>query len=127
MTRSKPFMCYLDDAQYQRLRRFASKSKLPMTQVIREGIESRITQNNPYLHGFNDGLKKAIELVDANKASQMRFPSGRSFGDLITDEIKVNFLKESNEEGKDTAEAPSARGDEGVSGVEEQGDQGLGV
>lgn len=126
MTRSKPFMCYLDNEQYQRLRKFASKSKLSMTQVIREGVDVRIAKGNPYVQGFNDGLAKAINLVEANKASQMRFPSGKSFGDLISEEIKVNFLKESNEEGKDAAEAPSAGGHEGGSGTESQGDQGLG-
>lgn len=96
MTRSKPFMCYLDEAQHQRLRKFANKSKLPMTQIIREGIDARIAEKNPYFHGFNEGVKQAIAAVSSNKASQMRFPSGKSFGDLIIDDLNNILLKDTN-------------------------------
>jgi len=39
------------------------------------------------LKGFNDGLTAATNVINANQASQMRFPSGQSFGELINTEI----------------------------------------
>ena len=83
----KPFMTYLDDADYIKLKKFAKSKKVTMARILREGLEVRMAQDNPYLKGFNDGLTAATNVINNHQASQMRFPSGQSFGELINAEI----------------------------------------
>jgi len=83
----KPFMTYLDDADYVKLKKFARTKRVTMARILREGLEVRMAEDNPYLKGFNDGLIAATKVINENQASQMRFPSGQSFGELMTLEI----------------------------------------
>jgi hypothetical protein len=53
-----------------------------------------MAQDNPYLKGFNDGLNAATNVINSNQASQMRFPSGKSFGELINEEIAHLIMRE---------------------------------
>ena len=94
----KPFMTYLDDADYVKLKKFAKAKKVTMARILREGLEVRMAQDNPYLKGFNDGLNAATNVINANQASQMRFPSGQSFGELINAEIAKLIMREVNGE-----------------------------
>lgn len=94
----KPFMAYIEEKQYARMRKFANLKHIPMSQLIREAIEMRIAAGDPYTSGFNAGLDKAVTVVSNNKASQMRFPSGKSFAELFTDEIHSVRLSVNNEE-----------------------------
>ena len=80
-------MTYLDDADYVKLKKFARTKKVTMARILREGLEVRMAEDNPYLKGFNDGLTAATKVINENQASQMRFPSGQSFGELMTLEI----------------------------------------
>lgn len=95
--RLKPFMAYLDEGQYVRMRRFSVKAKIPMSQLIREAIEMRIASGTPFVEGFNAGIDKAMSVVSANKAAEMRFPSGKSFAELINTDLE-NARMEKNEE-----------------------------
>jgi hypothetical protein len=90
----KPFMTYLDDADYVKLKRFARTKKVTMARILREGLEVRMAQDNPYLKGFNDGLTAATKVINDHQASQMRFPSGKSFGELINEEIAHLIMRE---------------------------------
>ena len=65
-----------------------------MTQIIREAVTARISGGNAYVSGFNDGLQEAINAVNAMKHAQMRFPSGKSFAELVSDELIVRQMKE---------------------------------
>ena len=94
----KPFMTYLDDADYVKLKKFAKAKRVTMARILREGLEVRMAQDNPYLKGFNDGLNAATNVINANQASQMRFPSGQSFGELINAEIAKLIMREVNSE-----------------------------
>lgn len=92
MTRSKtgplkPFMAYLEPAQYGRMNKFSVKHRLPMSKLIREAIDMRIATDAPYIAGFNAGIEKAMSVVSANKAAEMRFPSGKSFAELINADL----------------------------------------
>ena len=90
----KPFMTYLEEKEIDRLKRFAKKKKITMSQVIREALGARMAEGNPYTAGFNDGIDTCIKLVNDNKASQMRFPSGSSFAELIEiDLMKAKILE----------------------------------
>jgi hypothetical protein len=94
----KPFMTYLDDADYVKLNKFALTKKVTMARILREGLEVRMAQDNPYLKGFNDGLSAATKVINDHQASQMRFPSGKSFGELINEEIANLIMREVSSE-----------------------------
>jgi hypothetical protein len=96
----KPFMTYIDDADYVKLRKFAKAKRLTMAQVLREGLSMRVAVDNPYLQGFNEGLDASIKILSNHHAAQMRFPSGQSFADLMTDEIMKQRLRSDNENPK---------------------------
>jgi len=86
MSKLKPFMTYMTEADHTSLRKFAKSKKITMAQIIREGITMRMSDGS-YISGFNDGVKASIKTIDALPAAQMRFPSGQSFSNLIADEL----------------------------------------
>jgi len=90
----KPFMTYLEPKDITRLKRFAKSHKMPMTQIIREGINTRLSSGDQYTSGFNDGLLKAIKVVGSIEAAQMRFPSGLSFAELVEQEVRKSLMRE---------------------------------
>lgn len=92
----KPFMAYIEESQHTAMLRYAKKANVPMSQLVREAISLRIAPSDPYRAGFNDGLNKAIELINANTASKMRFPSGKSFAELINDDIEGARMNEAH-------------------------------
>jgi hypothetical protein len=96
--RLKPFMAYLDEGQYARMRKFAVKTRIPMSQLIREAIEMRIANGSPYVDGFNAGIDKAVSVVSSNKAAEMRFPSGKSFAELINTDLENARMEKNGEE-----------------------------
>ena len=100
----KPFLTYLEHQEYIKLKKFAGKNKMPMTQVVREAITARIIGGDPYVTGFNDGLQEAINAVNAMQHAQMRFPSGKSFAELVTDDLIVRRIKEALDEPNRTTE-----------------------
>jgi len=124
MTHSlKPFMAYLDYPAYAELKKFSQKHQISMSQLIREGITSRMSGGvDGYRAGFNDGVNSSINVVNENKAAKMRFPSGKSFAELVVDDLKKLYQKDGNEKSTNVTGA-----DEGSSNAEGQGDQGLGV
>ena len=85
--RLKPFMAYLGDKEYVALKRFAKSQKMAMSSVVREAINARVASGDRYVAGFNDGLDAAIKSVNELPATQMRFPSGKSFAELIEEAL----------------------------------------
>lgn len=86
-TRLKPFMAYIDEKQHKELKRFSDRAGIPMSQMIREAIDMRISPSSPYVEGFNAGMDKCVQTINGIQAAQMRFPSGKSFAELITEEL----------------------------------------
>ena len=103
----KPFLAYLTPSEYAKLKKFAKATKMPMTQVMREAVTLRVASGNPYIKGFNDGLEEAIKAVNAMPHAQMRFPSGKSFAELVNDDLIVRRLKEVKDETGATEESVS--------------------
>lgn len=89
---NKQFVVYFDEETHRKIKEFATKNNLSMNQIIREGVEQRMAKDSPYVTGFNEGLKKAMIVVEENKAAQMRFPSGKSFAELVNEELSVHFM-----------------------------------
>jgi hypothetical protein len=100
----KPFMTYLSPKEHVNLKKFSKASKVPMSQLVREGVAARLSGENPYNTGFNDGLKKSVEVTKGLKASEMRFPSGKSFGELVEESVLVHIIVEKKHEAIRTEE-----------------------
>jgi hypothetical protein len=92
----KPFMIYIDDGRLTAVKKLAKKSKTTITQTIREGIDLRLTPGS-HVAGFNQGIRKAMDVINQNKAAQMRFPSGKSFAELLNEEMETFLLEENHE------------------------------
>jgi len=94
----KPFMTYLEPDNITRLQKFAKKKKITMSQVIREALNARMSdEGDPYNAGFNAGIEESINIIKKNKASQMRFPSGSSFAELMEmDLLNAKILEVKN-------------------------------
>jgi len=93
----KPFMAYLPQQDYARLKKLSKFTKVPMSQLVREGVSSRLS-GNQYNTGFNDGLQKAVDVVKSMEIAGIRFPSGNSVGDLIENATLDCFLVENKDE-----------------------------
>ena len=93
MSKLKPFMTYMSEADHTSLRKFAKAKKSTMAQLIREGILMRLSDGS-YASAFNDGLTAAVKSINALPAAQMRFPSGQSFAELISDELFKQMIQE---------------------------------
>jgi hypothetical protein len=97
----KPFMAYILPADYVRLRKLSVKTKIPMSQLVREGITSRLAKGNPHIAGFNEGMTKAVEIVNGLSSAEMRFPSGKSFGELVAEAVLAQMIVEEKNENPD--------------------------
>jgi hypothetical protein len=82
-------MIYVESKELASLKTYAKKTRTTMSQIAREGIRMRMSGNeDPYNNGFADGLNMAMELVKKTKGAQMMFPSGKSFAELVCEEIE---------------------------------------
>jgi len=90
----KPLLAYLTHQDYARLKKFSKAHKQPMSQIVREAIAARISGGNPYVSGFNDGINKSIDTINGMNHAQMRFPSGKSFAEIVSDDLSTLLMKE---------------------------------
>lgn len=93
----KPFMVYLPPMDYARLKKLSKFTKVPMSQLVREGVSARLSSNQ-YNSGFNDGLQKAVDVVKTMEIAGIRFPSGKSVGDLVENTMLDCFLVENKDD-----------------------------
>ena len=93
----KPFMAYLEPSVYKDMKAFSKRKRTPMSQLVREAIHARIASGDVYTAAFNAGLKAAMQSALDNKAANMRFPSGKSFGELVCEDIEKLTLVEHEE------------------------------
>jgi hypothetical protein len=111
----KPLMVYLPPGDLNTLKRYAKNMGKPVSQVVREGVSMRLADSeNPYNEGMKAGLIKAVEIMLESPGSKMRFPSGKSFGEMVRDEI-VAFARDRfrKPEEEHEQEEPEVENDEG--------------
>jgi hypothetical protein len=99
----KPFMAYLSQKDIIKLKRFSKQHKVPMAQIIRESVAARLTPGDQFSAGFNSGIHACIDAVQAMNVAQMRFPSGRTFAEVIKDELEKKIIVEAQSETERTA------------------------
>jgi hypothetical protein len=90
----KPFMAYVEADVLLKLKKFAKKKRTTMTEVVREALNARLMPGDPYVSGFNAGIDSAVIAVKNTKGAQMRFPSGKTFAELTSEEIERHYLPE---------------------------------
>ena len=89
-----PVMIYMHPKELSALKKFAKERKLSVSAIAREGIRMRLEgEDDPYNSGFNAGLQVAMDLTSNTQGAQMMFPSGKSFGALVCEEI-AKFKRE---------------------------------
>lgn len=101
----RPFFAYLSESQYVALKQFANQTGVSITHLIREGVDARLSSGNLFLAGYNKGLQDAISAINQNNISKMTFPSGKTFGELIIDDIS-NLTRSANGTGIDHRRNP---------------------
>ena len=87
----RPFFAYLTDDQYASLKQFSAATGVSMTQLIRESIDARLSKGDQYVAGYNQAIQDAILKINSNNLSKMAFPSGKTFGEVIIEDISANL------------------------------------
>jgi len=89
---------YLEQSEKERITKFAEKSDISVGQFAREAFQMRMVGgDNPFNKGFNQGLNEAIRIANACEGATMMFPSGKTFGKVVSDDIE-KFLREHKDE-----------------------------
>jgi len=111
----RPFFAYLTDDQYASLKQFSAATGVSMTQLIRESIDARLSKGDQYVAGYNQAIQDAILKINSNNLSKMAFPSGKTFGEVIIEDISAN-LRSQDGTGNGTApQVGQAQEDQGIS------------
>jgi hypothetical protein len=93
-----PLMVYVDPVDRSKIKAYAKKEKTNVSQLARESFAMRMSGNqDPFNSGFNQGLNEATRIVHTIEGAKMMFPSGKSFADLVCEEIE-KFLREKSSE-----------------------------
>lgn len=84
-----PVMIYVEPTELAELKSFAKQKKLTVSSLAREGLRMRMAGNdNLYNRGFNEALDVAIKIAHKTEGAKITFPSGKTFSDLICEEIE---------------------------------------
>jgi predicted DNA-binding protein len=107
ISRLKPFMAYLPPEQHERLKKVSEETEIAMSQLVREGIDSRLSGGDKFVAGYNKAIEDCIAAIKNNRVSQMSFPSGKTFGDVFTEDIKQLVISNEKETFPSTKELVS--------------------
>ena len=84
-----PLMVYVDPSERTKIQNYAKKEKTNVSQLAREAFRMRMSGgDDPFNQGFNSGLNEAMNIVRNTEGAKMMFPSGKSFAELVCDEIE---------------------------------------
>jgi hypothetical protein len=81
-------MAYVDLNQHTRLKAYCEKHNIGMSQIVREGVEIRLSSSKAYDTGWNEAITRAQRMIMGHSATQMRYPNNRSIADLLFDELE---------------------------------------
>jgi hypothetical protein len=82
-----PLMVYMPLKQRALVKLFSKKQKTPVSQLVREGLLMRMAGEDRYNAGWNDGIDASKDVANNSNAGKMMFPSGRSFSQMICEEL----------------------------------------
>lgn len=113
-TNFKTFFAYLTEDQFIALKRFSADTGVSMSQVIRESVDARLSKGDQYVAGYNQAITDVINTINSNNLSKMAFPSGKTFGEVIIEDISAHVRRHDGTGRKDLQHRK-----EGVEGFEE--------
>ena len=94
----KQKVIYLPHELAEKFEKYAKKNDITQSKIVCEGIVMRMSGNDdPFNQGFNSGLNEAMNLVRNTEGAKMMFPSGKSFAELVCDEIEKFQRGKSND------------------------------
>jgi hypothetical protein len=83
-----PVMIYMSPEDRKNLHKYCAKQSIAASVIAREGIRMRLAgEEDVFNKGFNEGLDKAMQIVNATDGAKMMFPSGKSFAELVNENI----------------------------------------
>ena len=104
-------MIYVFQKDLAEIKSYAKTNKMSLSQLAREALRMRMSQeSDQYITGLNDGLEIGMEEIRKSNWAQMTFPSGKTFADLICEELERK--KHGSAKGK-RATKKAERGTEG--------------
>lgn len=84
-----PLMIYMEPKELAKLRKYAKTFNVSISSIAREGVRMRMAgEDDPYNSGYNEALDMAMKIANNTSGAKMMFPSGKSFGELICEEIE---------------------------------------
>jgi hypothetical protein len=84
-----PVMIYVFQKDLAEIKSYAKSHKISLSQLAREALRMRMSQESEqYITGLNDGLEIGMEEIRKSNWAQMTFPSGKTFADLICEELE---------------------------------------
>jgi len=110
----RPFFAYLTDDQYASLKQFSAATGVSMTQLIRESIDARLSKGDQYVAGYNQAIQDAILKINSNNLSKMAFPSGKTFGEVIIEDISANLRSQDGTGNGTASQVGKAQEDQGI-------------
>lgn len=110
----RPFFAYLTDEQYASLKQFSGETGVSMTQLIRESIDARLSKGDQYVAGYNQAIKDAIQTINDNNLSKMAFPSGKTFGEVIIEDLSSHMRHNDGNRTSGTEEDRQAGEEQGL-------------
>lgn len=110
----RPFFAYLTDDQYASLKQFSAATGVSMTQLIRESIDARLSKGDQYVAGYNQAIQDAILKINSNNLSKMAFPSGKTFGEVIIEDISASLRSQDGTGNGTASQVGQAQEDQGV-------------
>jgi hypothetical protein len=82
-------MIYVFQQDLAEIKSYAKTHKMSLSHLAREALRMRMSQeSDQYITGLNDGLEIGMEEIRKSSWAQMTFPSGKTFADLICEELE---------------------------------------
>ena len=83
----RPVMTYMEPSMVSALKKFSRRNNTSMAQAVREAVDAKMASGDPFTSGFNSGVSKAIDVVGNLQAAKLSYPSGKTVGALVQEEI----------------------------------------
>jgi hypothetical protein len=94
LSKKKPVLIYLPTDFDSELSKYSRSFKIPKSTLAEEGLRMRLNgSDNLFNNGFDAGLNRAMEITRANKGAQMKFPSGKSFAELVCEDL-MDYIRD---------------------------------
>jgi len=82
-------MVYVFRRDLAEIKAYAKQHKISLSQLAREALKIRMSKDSDqYINGLNDGLDLGMEEIRKSNWAQMTFPSGKTFAELICEELE---------------------------------------